>query len=307
MLPLYHKYNEAKYGQNVDYKANIPYVKEYPSVRIETIPNADSHYRIFWTIEGNIKTYDAVAGEMLKFNLEQQDWSLKAWSNWKESIAAEAVGFKYTNKLEMDGSRQLIWCNDYDRPDSYYMDADADANPSALLHTSIVTVANSSVYEITDIENAEVGQVISLKCGVDGENGVTIKAKNKFSLLSADWTPNKGDVIKLMKRNDGMFIEITRTTAASESYEFPADAETPSVAGATVFVTNANTKATAITNLTDAVQGVVYTIYGAGKENASTIASGDHFVLTKAMTLSAGTYIKLVLADGGKFYEVARG
>jgi hypothetical protein len=307
MLPLYHKYNEALYGQNIDYKANITYVKEYPAVRIETIPNADNHHRIFWTIEGNIKTYDHVAGEMLKFNLEQQDWSLKAWSNWKESIAAEAVGYKYTNKLEMDGSRQLIWCNDYDRPESYYIDADADANPSALLHTSIVTVANSSVYEITDIANAEVGTVISLKCGVDGENGVTIKKKGKFALISAAWTPNKGDIIKLMKRDDGNFIEISRSTAVAESYEFPADEATPSVSGATVFVTNENTKATAITDLTDAVQGVVYTIYGAGKDNASTIANGGKFVLKSDITLSAGAYIKLVQADDNKFYEVARG
>ena len=52
---------------------------------------------------------------MLRFNLEQEDWSLKAWSEWKEGLAAEAVGFKYTDPADMDGSRQLVWCNDYDR------------------------------------------------------------------------------------------------------------------------------------------------------------------------------------------------
>lgn len=307
MLPWYHKYNEAHYGRNVDYEKNITYVKEFPGVRIVTIPNADNHHRIFWTVEGNFHTYEHIAGEMLRFNLEQEDWSLKAWSEWKEGFAAEAVGYKYTDPADMDGSRQLIWCNDYDRPDSFFLEADPDANPSALLHTSIVTVANKSVFEITDIENAAVGQVISLKCGVDGDSGVTIKNSGKFSLLTAAWTPQKGEVLRVMKRADGKFIEIERVTSASDSYEFPADETTPSVQGATVFVTNANTQATAITNLEDAVVGTVYTIHGAGSTNASTIANGGNFSLTGAMTLKAGTYIKLVMSTDNKFYEVERG
>ncbi len=307
MLPWYHKYNETHYGQNTDYKANITYVKEYPSVRIVTIPNADNHHRIFWTIDGNIKTFDHVAGEMLRFTLEQQDWTMKVWSNWKESIQAEAVGYKYTNRLDMDGSRQLIWCNDYDRPDTYFIEGDKDSNPSALLHSSIVTVANSKSFQITDIKDAQVGQIVTIKCGADGDAGVSIKNDGKFSLLSADWTPSKGDVIKLMKRADDKFIEISRNSAASESYQFPADETAPSVQGATVFITGDNTQSTAITDLADAVEGTVYTIHGSGNTNASTIASGDKFVLTKAMTLKAGTYIQLVKAVDGKFYEVARG
>lgn len=307
MLPWYHKYNEAHYGRNVDYEKNITYVKEFPGVRIKTISNADNHHRIFWTIEGNFHTYDHIAGEMLRFNLEQEDWSLKAWSEWKEGLAAEAVGFKYTDPADMDGSRQLVWCNDYDRPDSFFLEAGPDANPSALLHSSIVTVANSSVFEITDIVNAAVGQVISLKCGVDGDSGVTIKKNGKFSLLSAAWTPKKGEILRVMKRADCKFIEIERATAPGDSYEFPADETTPSVQGATVFVTNANTQATAITDLTDAVPGTVYTIHGAGADNASTIANAGNFVLSAAMTLKAGSFIKLVKAADGKFYEVERG
>lgn len=307
MLPLYHKYNEAHYGQNIDYKAGITYVKEFPAVKIVTLPNADNHHRIFWTIDGNIRTFDHVAGEMLRFTLEQQDWTVKVWSNWKESIQAEVVGYKYTDPLAMDGSRQLIWCNDYDRPDTYFIEAAPDANPSALLHSSIVTVANSKEFEITDIADAQVGRLISLKCGVDGDKGVTIKKDGKFSLLSEAWTPKKGDVITLMKRADGKFIEVSRTTAAADSYQFDANATTPSLKGATVFVVGENTAATAITNLTEGIAGTLYTIHGAGSTNASTIADGGNFVLTKAITLKAGTFIKLVMGDDKKFYEVARG
>lgn len=308
MLPLYHKYNEAHYGQNIDYKAGITYVKEFPAVQIVTLPNADNHHRIFWTIDGNIKTFDHVAGEMLRFTLEQHNWSVDVWSNWKESIQAQAVGYKYTDPNLMDGSRQLIWCNDYDRPDTYFMESEPDKNPSALLHSSIVTVANTSQLDITDISDAKVGALIQLKCGVGGDTaGVKISKSGKFALLSEAWTPNAGDVITLMKRADGKFIEVSRTTAAADSYQFAADAATPSVKGATTFVTGENTGATAITNLADAETGVLYTIHGAGSTNASTIANGGNFVLTKDMTLKSGTFIKLVKGEDGKFYEVARG
>ena len=306
MLVWYHKYNELHYGTNQDYKANINYVKEYPSVKIITVPNADNHARIFWTMEGNIHTYEHLAGEMYNFNLEQEDWSLKVWSNWKESIWAVAVGFKYTKKADMDGSRQMIWANEYDRPASNFVDAEKDKNPDATVHTSIQTVANTSKLAITDITNAEVGQVITLKCG-STDKGVEIAKADKFSLISAKWDPAKGDTITLMKRADGKFIEIGRATAATDALQFTDDDTTPSVANGTVFVTGANTGATAITKLDDAEVGTTYTIYGAGSTNASTIANSGNFVLTAAMTLSEGHFIKLVAASNNKFYEVDRG
>ena len=306
MMPWYHKYNEIHYGQNKDYEKNIFYVKEFPGVAIKPIPNADNHFRIFWTIDGNIKTYCQVVGEMFRFNLEQITWSVRAWSNWKESIQAEAVGKKYTDPAQMDGSNQLIWANNQDLPATFFVEQKPDANPSALLSSSMVTVANEALFNITDIEDAPVGKVLTLKCGSDSK-GVTIKKSGNFSLISAVWTPKKGEQIKLMKRGDGKFIEISRgETVEEDSFQFPDDATTPSVQGGTVFVTGANTQATAITDLQDAQTGVIYTIYGSGSENASTIKNGGNFSLDSDMTLSDGKMIKLVKGAGGKFYEVSR-
>lgn len=307
MLPLYNKYNEAKYGRNTDYAGDVDYVREFPSVKIKTIPNADNHCRIFWTFDGNIKSYCDKRNEMFDFTFEQHNWEVDVWSNWKESIQAVAVGYKYLNKLDVDGSRQLIWANDYDMPDSYFYESPKDENPSVLIHSSIVTSANSKEFAITDIADAKVGEIITLKCGADGENGVVIENKDKFSLLAESWKPRKGDIIVLMMRADLKFIEISRSIAAAEFLQFAPDETTPSLEGATSFVTGENTKATAITDLTDALEGVVYTIHGNGKTNATTIASGNKFVLSKAMTLSAGTFISLVKGADGKFYEVNRG
>lgn len=306
LVPWYHKYNEANYGQNTDYKGNIMFIKEFPNVKLIPVPNADNHFRIVWTIEGNVKCFEQKAGEMLNFKMQQVDWSLKVWSNWKESVWAEAVGYKYTDPSQMDGSRQLIWCNDYDYPEDYFIATAPNANPSVVLHQSVVTGFNKDVFEITDIEGAKVGVVVNVKCGVDGDNGVEIKKTGKFSLISEAWKPKAGEVISLMKRADGKFIEIGRRSAAATALMFPDDATTPSVADAKVFVTGVNTKATAISDLADAIPGVVYTIHGNGSENASTIANAGKFSLTKAISLKSGAMIELVKTDSGTFFEVAR-
>ncbi|MBD5238209.1 MAG: hypothetical protein HDS64_00340 [Bacteroidales bacterium] len=307
LVPWYHKFNELKYGQNQDYQPNEMYVHEFPGVRIQPVANADNHLRLIWTFDGNIKCYEQRAGEMLDFELEQQDWSVKVWSNWKESIQAEAVGRKFTSPADMDGSEQFIWVNDEDYSKDYFVPMEKDSQPSALLHSSIVSVANSSVLAITDIDDAEVGRVITLKCGAGDDEGIKIEKSGNFSEISAAWTPGKGDIIRLMKRQDGKFIELGRGAAVKSSLMFEPDATEPSVAGALEFMTGANTKATAITALQDAIPGIVYTIHGSGTANASTIASGGGFSLTKAITLNEGAWIKLVADDAGKLHEVARG
>lgn len=306
LVTLYHKYNELHYGTNQDYAGTIMHVKEYPSVKLVSVPNADNHNRLIWTLEGNIKCYEDTPGEMLHFNIEQQDWTLKVWANWKESIQAEAVGYKYESQADMDYSRQLIFCNEYDLSSKHFLESVKDKNPSVSKHTSIVTVANTTEFAITDIEDAKVGVVVTLKCG-STDKGVKIEKSDNFSLISFAWKPKKGDVIKLMKRADGKFIELARSNSASSALMFAANDATPSVKGASVFVTDANTQATAITDLIDGVEGRIYTIHGNGAEHASTITGGDKFVVTAKMILSAGKYIKLVKTSGGVYHEVERG
>jgi hypothetical protein len=69
LVTWYHKYNEAKYGLNQDYKPDLMVIKEYPNVKIVSVPNADNHHRVIWTIDGNIKCYEQKAGEMLNFQI----------------------------------------------------------------------------------------------------------------------------------------------------------------------------------------------------------------------------------------------
>lgn len=307
----YIKNNESLYGLNQDYKAVDKFVKEYPNVAIVVVPNMNESKRMVWTIKGNLKRFEDQPGEMMAFSLEQQDWSLKVWSNWKESLWAFMVGKKFASLAEIpqDYSTQLIFCNDVDFPADFYLNAAADdTTPSVAKHSSLVSVANTVATAITDIDDAVVGKEIRLKSG-SIVNAITIAVAGKFSLLTAPWTPGLNDVIILKKRSDGKFIELSRVDPLVVLTAFAADDTSPSVAGSTEFVTNANTVPTAITTLDDAITGRVYLIHGTGAgANATTIAAAGNFLLTAAMTLSIGKWIRLQKsATDNKFYEIDRG
>ncbi len=308
-LSDYHTNLETLYGLNQDYKGGIDYVKEYPSVKIVAIPGMAPSKRLVWTVEGNISLFEDKADEMLNFNMEQQDWRLKVWSNWRESVWAYMVGRKYASAAEMPGdySTQMIFCNDVDEPADFFVSMDAnDTTPSVLNHTSLISVANTVATVITDLDDCAVGQQVILKCG-NATNPITIAASGKFSLLTAAWTPAVGDKLYLKKRSDGKFIEIKRVAVSSDAIALTADDTTPDVSAGTKFITVVNTVPTAFTTLDEAVVDTVYTLYGGSSTNAVTIANSGNFVLTDTMALSAGTYIQLQLADDGKFYEIARG
>lgn len=307
MIAEYHEYNELHYGTNQDYQANSMFVKQFPDVKIVELKNSGNHRRLVWTLEGNIKTFEHVAGEMLDFRLSIKEWSVTVTSQWKEGLAAVLVGKKWDRAQDMDYNHQFIFASDKDLASTDFLPmGQDDATPSALLHKSLVSVANTQSIAITNIDDVEVGEQVTLKCGSDNY-GITIAKAGNFSLISAAWNPSIGDTITLLKQNGGKFIELSRANAATTATAFAADDATPSVANGTEFIVGTNTAATAITKLDDAVQGVVYTIYGNGTTNKGTIANAGNFVLTAAMDLTTGTFIKLVLAADGKFYEVARG
>ena len=308
-VSAYHRNNEFLYGLVHTYQPDQMFVKEYPQVKIVGLPGMAPSKRMFWTFDGNITLLEGKPGEMLNIYFEQQDWTLKAWANWKEGIWAYAVGKKFASASEFPGdySTQMIFANDVDEPDDFYISMDAnDTSPSVINHTSLVSVANSVATAITTIDDAVVGQTIRLKCG-NATNAITIAKAGDFSLLSAAWTPAVCDVLYIKKRSDGKFLEIKRTNVSSVALVIADGDTSPDVAAGDAFITSANTGATAITTFDNAVVETVYTIYGGSNTNSSTIANAGNFVLTAAMTLSAGTYIKLQLMADAKFYEISRG
>ena len=306
MVSEYHKYNETHYGLNQDYKPDSMFVKEFPDVRIQPLKNCGNHRRLVWSLDGNFKTFENVPGEMTNYKLIIKEFGVSVISQWKEGLGAILTGKKWERAQDMDYNHQFIFCSDTDLASDTYLEMDSDTTtPSALFHSSLVSVANTSLKTITNILDVAVGAQVKLKNGSDAY-GIKIVATGNFSLLGSDWEPGVGDSITLVKRADGKFIELSRSTTTTSILAFAADDATPSVAGGNEFITDANAHATAITTLDDAVIGKTYTIHGAGSTYASTIANSGNFTLTAAMTLSNGTSITLICTAANKFAEISR-
>ena len=86
----------------------------------------------------------------------------------------------------------------------------------------------------------------------------------------------------------------------------PADETTLDVFGAGVFVTSANTKTTAITDLTNAIVGQTVRIIGGSDENPSTIADDGKFRLSGAWTASIDDVLILLVLHEDRFVELGR-
>ncbi len=307
------KYMEARYalkkkleGQNTIYDPNKSTVDGYENIRLIAVPHMGESKRVFITPIGNIRQLEFIPNENKFVEIEKEKRVVNAFVDYKRGIQALAVGRKWAPEETPNHDQQLIWCNDVDLPSSVFIKMIADdTTPSVKEHTSLESVDNTQATAITDIDDLPVGGTCILKCG-SNTNAITIAQAGNFANITAAWNPAVGDTITLYRRGASDIIDLARTTATTLAIAFTADDTTPSVEDGTVFITVANSQATAITNLDDATVGVTYTIHGGSSTNAATIANAGNFSLTAAMTLSLGTWIKLYAMEGGKFVELAR-
>jgi hypothetical protein len=310
------KYNDAlnaRYGSSRPNREDIDYIDGYPMIKLMELPFSEGRMRAFITIAGNIERLENKPGEAFSgMRMVPQIKTLQVNSVWKEGVIVNLAGRKAANANALAVrplTEQAIWCNEIDFDPNFYVAMEKDdATPSVGDHTSIVSMDNTAPVAITNIDDAPVGAEIRIKNG-SATNGITIANTGNFSLLGSAWNPNLGDILVLKKRSDGKFIELDRIDAITDGYiQLAAGATTPDVSAAQNFLTAANAGATAITNLVNAVPGLVYTIRGGSSTNATTIANSGNFVLTTGITLNAGVWIQLQKSDtDGKFYEIQRG
>ena len=308
------RYMELRYarkkvleGGMVNYDPEKSTIDNHENIRLMAVPHMGDSQMVFVTPIGNIRQLEFVPNEDAFLEVERSKRVLNVFCDYKRSIQALAVGKKWPGGATTDYEHQMIWMNDVDLPTTTFIAMVADdVTPSVLEHKSLVSVANTGATAITQIDDAVVGDIVRLKCG-SATNAVTIAKAGNFADITAAWTPAVGDTITLYKRGATDWAELARTTVTTTASVIADGDATPSVTGNTKFITSANTGATAITNLDNAVAGTIYTLYGGSNTNASTIADSGNFELTAAMTLSLGAYIVLYTKAGGTFVELSRG
>lgn len=310
-LRMYNDALTARKGAAAPNRADIDYVDGFKEIKIVEIPYAKGRQRIFITRKGVIeRLQNKPREEFSGMRMVPKIKSVQMNSTWKEGVFFHLAGRKAASEAELEArgfEEQIIWCNETDFDPNYYIQMEKDdATPSVADHTSLVSVVNTNLVTITNIDDAPVGKEIRIKAGAPGS--IQITAASNFSLLGSNWVPNQGDIIILKKRSDGKFIELQRIDAATaNAVQLAPDATTADADNGDFFITSANTEATAITDIVNAVPGVVYKIQGGSSADASTIANAGNFELTAAITLNAGVWIELEKsATNGKFYEIRR-
>jgi hypothetical protein len=283
----------------------------YPSITLKEIPMSEGRGRIFFTIEGNIERLENKPGEMISgMTLTIKEKSVSLLSSWKEGHLFNFVGKKAANAEELaarDYDQQVVFCSEDDYSIDFFIDmVKDDSTPSVAQHLNIQTVENTNSVAITDITEAPVGKVIKIR-NRHATKGVTIAKSGKFAAITAAWNPAAGDEIHVVKDAAGNFIEVRRTSGLSGYTQLAPDLTTFSAANSTLFLTGTNTQASAITNITNAPEGVVIEIRGnGGTPNASTIANSGNFSIGANITLATGVWIRVIKGADGKFYQVQR-
>lgn len=308
------KYNDAlnaSYGPSRPNRADIDHIDGFKNIKLREVPYSNGRMRIFITIPGNVERLANKPNEHITgMRMKEEIKSVKMNNVWKEGTFFHIAGPKASSEaaLAVRGyEHQAIWCNEIDFDPDHFIEIEKDdATPSVADHTSLISVENTNLVTITNIDDAPVGKEIRIKAGFN--NSIQITNTNNFSLLPTPWVPTQGDIIVLKKRTDGKFIELQRIDAeTANAVILAANATTADGSVGEFFITSANSGATALTNITNSVPGVVYKIQGGSATNSTTIANSGNFVLSNVMTLGLGAWIELEKsASDGKFYEIRR-
>ena len=250
------------------------------------------------------------AGEESLLTLEKKRRAIDAFADWKLGVFFKAFGANVDPNATLTYEDQIFFSNNVPLLTDVYVPVAAnDATPSLGEHHALkIGSNNTSATDITNFDDGVNGQYVYLY-GDSDANVSTVKNNANIILSDGDFTLNKGNKLTLVYSN-GKYLEYSRTVASEVSLEQKitlADGATTADAGnGTWFVTQANTGATAFTNIENAVVDEVYTIEGGNPAtNATTIANGGNFLLSAAFTASAGATLK-VKYNGSKFVEVSR-
>lgn len=310
-VQTYWEQRRLKEGTMPTYDPATSTIPGHDNIRIVAVPNMGNSKRTWITIAGNIRQLMGERDNNSQImKVEKSKRVINVFGDYKRAIWPTVVGAKSDNAqalADRSFDQQLIWYNNADVPSTEYLEVDPDATElSVKRHTNLVTPANTGATAITDIADATVGDIIKIKCGAL-TNASTIANGGNFELSGGDWTPvTVGEILTLVYREDGKFVEVTRDDALPDVEEFTADDATPSVDGGQHFITVDNPNPTAITNLDDAVAETTYYIYGGGgATNTATIADAGNFNLTAAWTATAGAELHLYYS-GSKFIEIKR-
>lgn len=301
---------EAAKGTNTDYGRVTMHIDDMPNIEFVKHPQLEGTGFFYITTEDNIGLMVDRPGEESLITIEKAVREINFFADYKLGVYFKAFGANVDPDATITYDDQIFFSNNVQLlTDVYVPVGENDATPSVAEHHALKLGGNNLVAtDITDFDDPVDGQYLYLYCD-DATYAPTIKNNANIVLATgADFTMAKGDKMTLVHSN-GKWIEYSRTVASEISLEdkvtLVADATSADAASGTWFVTQANTGATALTDIENAVAGTIYTLEGGSDTDSTTVASSGNFLLSAAFTASEGAILK-VRYNGSKFVEVSR-
>ena len=198
------------YGKDTDFSGPDSYANVIPDteLRIKWLPNLGNMKLMFIQTPGNIQFLEFVPGEMLNVRLKDDMEEVYGFSYWKEGCSPAFAGRKFTSLAALKANNyqyQEIFLN---KP-ATTLAADA-TTANADNGIWFVTSDNTAAKAITDISKAKKGVVYIIECG-GTTNATTIAKADKFSSLTAAWTPVAvGDYIMVTLDSTSKFVDLER-------------------------------------------------------------------------------------------------
>lgn len=208
-VPWFKEAYREKYGEQTDYQGEKMEVKDYPMPKIVAIPNMGAtRFDMFIMPENAVEIHENKPGEFYAYYFQRDLENLMVCTYGKEGTFTFG-GRKHATRaalLASNGADTNIFRNN---PTTLL--ADGATTCDALVNEMFETVNNTGATAITDIVGAKQGNVYKILCG-GTTNATTIAQANKFSTLTAAYTPTAvGDYLKVIYDPvAGKFLELER-------------------------------------------------------------------------------------------------
>jgi len=297
-------------GTNTDYTGPLAHVEGFANIEYYELKQFEGSDLFVITLPENMGVLVDGPEENSLVTFEKAKRDINGIADYKIGMHVWAFGAEMDSDTVSGFDNQIFWTNDVELLTDVYVPVDANnTTPTLEYHNAlIIGEENTAPTDITNFLKApKAGTKIYLK-GNSTTNLSTVKNNTNIILANGDAVLTNTTILVLVARNDGKFVELERSvvTPASDDITILADATTFEIGDGTRYITSANTKATALTNITGASNGVIYRITGGSDAQATTIANAGNFQLASAFTATTGAYIELIF-NGTKFIEVNRG
>lgn len=203
----------AKFGLQTDFAGPKSDVMPDYGIQIHWLPAMEKLTFMTLHKDGNLQCLENLPGEMLALEFTQDFEDILVRSRWKEGFSAAFVGKKFASLAALianDYNHQQIFVN---KPSVKLVDDSVtlDATKGFWFESIANTTAGKKYLDIT---GAKKGQVYILECG-SVANPQSIDLANKFSELTAAWTPTAaGDYLMVILNDAGTkYRELERCEA----------------------------------------------------------------------------------------------